>query len=273
MGNTLPSKLTPDETKRPGKKRPGTKCQKPMKRPTLESITVQQAMKRLGHAFHVIKGHQPSPPSVMISECNLLRELIKEEDGGCDKYWASSEINSMDDKCLFARFSKMTGEEIYNLLNNLNKLDPKMYRLLKKLLTGEENDESIWKKWIDMKIKYLPSPYYFGLVENEILLSDSQASILKNLIPKKVYINQFEKDLLRKFYYTYDLMPGYKFARYGDQINPILHGITDDQFCQILDIFYSINQSLYDSFKRIITNQESAYDHIIYERAVIKFPS
>jgi hypothetical protein len=124
-----------------------------------------------------------------------------------------------------------------------------------------------------MKIKDLPSPYYFGLVENEILLSDSQTSILENHKPQIVNIDQLERDLLKKFYYTYDLMPGYKFARYGNQINPILRGTTDDQLCRILDIFHSINPSLYDSFKRIITNQESVYDHLIYERAVIKFPS
>lgn len=240
---------------------------------SFDSDPVQQAMKRLGPAFHVIEGHQPSLPSVRISECNLLRELIKEDDCGCDTCWACSEINSMNDECLLVRFSRMTQEKIYDLLNNLNELDPEMYLLLKKLLTGEENDESNWKKWIDMKIKDLPSPYYFGLVENEILLSDSQTSILENHKPQIVNIAQPEKDLLRKFYTTYDLMPGYKFARYGNQINPILRGTTDDQLCRILDIFHSINPSLYDSFKRIITNKESVYDHLIYERAVIKFPS
>jgi hypothetical protein len=252
---------------------PDFKRQKFTTNTSSDSDPDHQAKKRLGPAFHVIEGHQPSQPSVMMSEDDILMKFIFEDDGACDTYWASSNINSLNDECLLARFAQMTQEEINNLLNNLNVLDPEMYKSLKKLLTGEENDESNWKKWIDMKIKDLPSPYYFGLVENEILLSDSQTSILENHKPQIVNIDQLERDLLKKFYYTYDLMPGYKFARYGNQINPILRGTTDDQLCRILDIFHSINPSLYDSFKRIITNQESVYDHLIYERAVIKFPS
>lgn len=277
MENTFPLKLTSDETNSPGTKRPGTKCEKPMKYPMLdstsESATVQEAMKILGSSFYVIKGHQPSLPSVMMSEDDILKKFIFEDDGPCETCWARSDINSKNNECLFARFSQMTQEEINNLLNNLNELDPEMYLMLKNLLTGQENDESNWKKWIDMKIKDLPSPYYFGLVDNKILLSVSQTSILENHKPRTVDIDQSGKDLLGKFYYTYHLMPGYKFPRYGDQINKILLDTTDDQLCQILDIFHSINPSLYDSFKRIITNQESVYDHRIYERAVIKFPS
>jgi len=194
---------------------PDFKCQKFTTNTSSDSDPVHQAKKRLGPAFHVIEGHQPSQPSVTMREDTFLIKFTKEVDGGCDSYWTCSEINSMNDDCLLVRFSMMTQEEIYDLLNNLNELDPEMYLLLKKLLTGEENDESIWKKWIEMKIVGLPPPYYFGLVEDQIQLSDSQTSILENHKPQIVNIDQPEKDLLTKFYTTNDLMPGYKFARYG----------------------------------------------------------
>ena len=105
-------------------------------------------MKNLGPAYKVIKDHQPSPPMVSINILQLILYLTQ-LDGSFEVLYFELRLiyedKYSDCPCLQKYFSKLSHEKIENILNNLYIVDPRKYELLKRLLTGEEIDETIVK--------------------------------------------------------------------------------------------------------------------------------
>ena len=237
------------------------------------------AIQNLGDKFFLIQDHEPSEPSFLMSFNDLFFCFV-EPHGLSDEHWSPIQVSNKkysDKPCLQKQFSRMTPDEIVNLLNNLFVFDPEKYKLLKDLLTGEECDETVWKNWIDKQSERQPSPYELEQLKYEIKISEAKQEILKRhnpLAPSLFSLNSIIQ-LLSVFYHTDDkLMPGYLFPIPKSGLEDVINTLFDEQFEKILDILSNINTSLYESFKRIITNQEkSVVDHRIYDKGVRLFPT
>ena len=240
--------------------------------------TRRLAINNLGDKFFPIQDHKPSQPSVLMSFNNLFFCFVKPH--SClDDHWSTIQVSNKkysDEPCLQKLFSRMTHDEIFDLLNNLFVFDPEMYKLLKDLLTGEECDETVWENWIDKQSERLPSPYELGQLQHKIEISETKKNILNSHTPLvlRLTLNDIVQ-LLSVFYHKDErLMPGYVFPIPKSGLEDVINPLSDDQFNQILDILYHMNTSLYESFKRIITNQEvSVVDHRIYDKGVRLFPT
>jgi hypothetical protein len=230
--------------------------------------SIQQAMERLGSAYHVIEKHQPSLLLVKMNLVILFGYFLEEH--SCDNnWWQPIEIFRVQE-----RFSKMPPNEIENLLNNLNKVDSEKYQLLKNLLTGHETDESDWIKWIDEISNNLPSPYDIGQLRHQIQLSKPHQEIIARHQSKtKTFSKNDMRRKLSVFYHTCESMPGYVFPIPKSGLKEVLDQMSNEDLRDILDILSSMNFGVYESFKRIITNHpnESVIDHKIYDKGVRKF--
>jgi predicted nuclease of restriction endonuclease-like RecB superfamily len=56
-----------------------------------------------------------------------------------------------------------------------------------------------------------------------------------------------------------------------NELKTLMYNLSDEEFYQILDIFFSIDTTFYEAFKRIITNQETKNDHDIFKAIVYTF--
>jgi hypothetical protein len=255
--------------------------QKRPRTPNTESVSENEllAVKNLGPAYKVIKDHQPSSPMVSINMLQLIIYLTQLEGSFEVLYfeprWIYKDEYS-DCPCLQKTFSKLAREKIDNILNNLYVVDSRKYELLKRLLTGKEIDETIWKDWINLKCKSLPSPGDLGQLVHLIELRESQAKILENhRWIEQMQSSPDDRKLLSMFYKD-DIYKGRLCRVYPVnkcRLHCLLDSLSDEQFVRILDIFYSIDSGFYESFKRIITNLESTGDHVKYESIVCSFSS
>ncbi len=169
-------------------------------------------------------------------------------------------------------FSKKTPEEINNNLNNLYPVNPRMYQLLKDLLMGEESDETVWNKWLNKEQKNISSPYELGQLRKTIQLMYSHQCILESHQPRASEpLSQQDCDLLARFYHQSEYDSKMKFPIPKNGLQKVMDALSNDHFDRILDIFLGINPRLYQSFKKMITNQESVEDHRIYDRSVRRF--
>jgi hypothetical protein len=240
--------------------------------------TRRLAINNLGDKFFPIQDHEPSNPSVLMSFNDLFFRFV-EPHGFSDDHWSPIQVSNKkysDKPCVQKLFSRMTPDEIFNLLNNLFVFDPEMYKLLKDLLTGEECDETVWENWIDKQSERLPSPYELGQLQHKIEISEMKKNILNSHTPLALRLSQNDiVQLLSVFYHKDErLMPGYVFPIPKSGLEDVIKSLSYNHLNQILDIFYHMNTSLYESFKRIITNQEvSVVDHRIYDKEVRLFPT
>jgi len=159
--------------------------------------------------------------------------------------------------------------EIKNILNALYAVDPRMYQLLKNLITGKESDNSTWIKWLRKQCEKIPSPYQLEQLKRQIQLKCTQHIILGNHQPRALQpLSQEDCDMLHRFYHQSEYDPNTKFPIPKSGLQRVMNALSDVEFDRILDILSGINSSLYESFKRMITNQESVNDHRIYDQAV-----
>ncbi len=237
---------------------------------------VEQARTQLGHAFEQIKQHQPSLLLVVMSLQNLILVFVQQH-WMFDGSWQAIHISVNEDQenpCLRERFSRMSPDEINNILNALYAVDPRMYQLLKDLMTGEESDETTWIEWLRTQCKNIPSPYRLKQLKYPIKLKSTHHEILLSHRPRAPQpLSQEDCNVLHRLYHQSEYDPKTKFPIPKSGLQKVMDAMSDVEVVQILDILSGINFSLYESFKRMMTNQESVDDHRVYDQVVRQFPT
>jgi hypothetical protein len=122
-------------------------------------------------------------------------------------------------------------------------------------------------------------------------LKDSHVLILENHQPalpcgssrardapgKEIQLSPSDYPLLAKFreqdWYKPPLCTSGQFPVVKSEVTYLVNSLPNDKFHRILDIFCGINRGFYESFKRMLTNQETMDDHRIYDQAVRQFPT
>lgn len=235
---------------------------------------VEQAREQLGPAFEVIIQHQPSLLLVVMSLQNLILVFVQQH-WMFDGSWQAIPISVNEDQgnlCLRERFSRMSPDEIKNILNALYAVDPRMYQLLKDLMTGEESDETTWIEWLRTQCKNIPSPYELKQLGYQI--QSIHQTILVSHRPRAPQpLSREDCNVLHRLYHQSEYDPKTKFPIHKSGLQKVMNAMSDVEVVQILDILSGINFSLYESFKRMMTNQESVDDHRIYDQAVRQFPT
>ena len=225
----------------------------------------------LGLANHyVISTHNPSNPPDLMPFVKLMYHLAKVDTAFEVECW-----DPIDIKDLMKEFSKMSPRKIDSILTTLHFLDTEKYHLLKRLLLGEESSGKIWRNWVKNTCLSMPSAVSFGELVIMINLSESQESILQNHQPsQKMQLSSIDHDLLSRFY-AVEYYPHhdkhYIFPIMKNKLKTLMYDLSDEEFNQILDIFFSLDTTFYEAFKRIITNQETKNDHDIFEAIVYTF--
>jgi hypothetical protein len=220
--------------------------------------------------FNVISTHNPSNPLNLMPFTKMMF-FLAEPDASFEVWcWDPKEI-----KDLMKDFSKMSHRQIDSILTTLHFLDTEKYHLLKRLLLGEESNDKIWRRWIINTCLSMPYSASVGELAIMINLSDSQESILQNhQSSQQMKLSSIDHDLLSRFYtveyYTHH-DKSYIFPIIKNKLKTLMYELSDEEFNQILDIFFSLDTTFYEAFKRIITNQETKNDHDIFNAKICTF--
>ena len=123
----------------------------------------------------------------------------------------------------------------------------------------------------------LPCGAPFNKVKSLVVLSEPRSSRARDALGKEIQLSPSDYPLLAKFreqdWYKPPLCASGQFPVVKSEVMCLVNSLPNDKFHRILDIFSGINPSLYESFKRMLTNQETMDDHRIYDQALRRFPT
>jgi hypothetical protein len=228
----------------------------------------------------ILMSHQSSQVSpkdgiLTTEDCSMFNEFFYEDwykNKLCNVYPKGSTaiqdfINNNSDE----RFSRM--------LNIFDAFDSQFNECFKNILKNDALPENIqYYEHMVCSFSSLPGIHQENLKDQHLVLLLTYQPI------ENTQFTPGDYQLLNNFKHPNWHMPYLAVRRVFPVVKSgvmhLVNSLSKENFQRILDIFYSIDRlrlethpSLYESFKKIITNQDWMDDHMIYDQALREFPT
>ena len=210
-------------------------------------------------------------------------------------------------------FNGLSIEDFLYILDVFHALDPQLYESFKRILqfTGSRQDLDYYWNWVrsfsslplyqgklkDSHVSILenhqqavPCGAPFNKVKSLVVslkqslshkakpvLSEPRSSRAGDAPGKEIQLSPSDYSLLAKFqnpdWYRPPLCVSGQFPVVKSEVMCLVNSLSKKDFERILNLFYIIDPNSYESFKKIITNQDSIDDHMLYDQALREFPT
>jgi hypothetical protein len=170
-------------------------------------------------------------------------------------------------------FTSMSDEQFCRMLEIFDTFEDRLFsKCFKKLLENRATPREI-QYYQDKVCSFSSLP---GVCN--VNLKDSHLLSLQTYQPSDgIQIEPNDHTLLAQFqepdWWKPPLCQSGKFPVVKSGLMNLVNSLSKKDFERILNLFYIIDLNSYESFKKIITNQDSMDDHMLYEQALREFPT
>jgi hypothetical protein len=170
-------------------------------------------------------------------------------------------------------FTSMSDEQFRHMLDIFDTFEDRRFsKCFKKLLKNMATPREI--QYYEDKVcsfSSLPGVCNMNLKDSHLL------SLLTYQPSDGIQIEPNDHTLLAKFqepdWWKPPLCQSGKFPVVKSGLMDLVNSLSKKDFERILNLFYIIDPNSYESFKKIITNQDLMDDHMLYEQALKEFPT
>ena len=159
--------------------------------------------------------------------------------------------------------NSLPDDEFCYMIHLFNRFNPEFYTSWKAVLNNDADYEQV-RYYEDMVCSFSSLPGFC-----EIELNGSHLSSLETHKPILIKTDEADRVLFYKFrepdWRKPELCRTGIFPVVKNALLSLVNSLSIENFERILNIFFTINSDLYESFKNIITNKDSIDDHKLYD--------